>query len=443
MPLCEKNSVMKKVLFIAYYFPPMGGSGVQRSIKYAKHLVEFGFQPIVITVNSKFTRWAKDTTLLKEIPEQATIYRSFTIDLNWFYKIMWGFRLPKLVEWLQINVFIPDSESTWLPFAKKKIDNILKHHAIDLVYITGPPFSSMLLGPYIQKRHNLPYVLDFRDEWTNNPYINDGKLNKSSIVKNKELEKQCLENCSAIVYTHPKFMKESFESSYPFLQKKIHRIITNGFDEDDFSMLNVADKEKSKKLRIVYTGAFYGRRKPEILWDVLVSLSKTGVIDKDWIEIKIVGKNTRSFVMGEYAGSKPLEEMVNFTEQKNYGEAISELFSADLLLLYIAPGYNCQAEMPGKVFEYMRSYKPILAVVPPEGAAADILRQSRTAFICDSSDVDDVKSIVTEVYKLWETNKLYVQPDKDYISRYNRRFLTRELASLFNEVIAKFGKGHG
>jgi hypothetical protein len=132
--------------------------------------------------------------------------------------------------------------------------------------------------------------------------------------------------------------------------------------------------------------------------------------------------------------------MVRITDQLSFDKSLSTLLTADLLLLYIAPGYNSQAEMPGKIFEYLRSYKPILAIVPPDGAAAEILKQSGTGLLCDSSDIESVKSRLAQIYIDWEKGALAVTPDQDYINKFNRRALTGELASLFEEVLVQATK---
>jgi glycosyltransferase involved in cell wall biosynthesis len=426
---------MRKVLFIAYFFPPMGGSGVQRSIKFVKYLADFGFQPIVLTVNPLFTRWIKDKSLLKDIPKETIIYRTFTCDLNWLYKLLWGLRLNKFVEWLQFNLLIPDSEKTWVPFAKKKLQAISANHSIDLAYITGPPFSSMLLGPYLISKYQIPYVVDFRDEWTNNPYVADRNIAHKAVRQNLALESSVLENCSGVIYTHPKYMRENFQRAYPFLNNKNSKVIPNGFDEDDFAFSRPAVSKQKSKLRIVYTGTFYGRRQPDILWEALHLLSETSRVNTDKIEVIIIGKNSKSYVLGKYFNNPNIESMVKLCEQVSFGESLIELISADLLLIFIAPGHNSQAEMPGKVFEYLRSYKPILAIVPQDGAASEIIKRSGTGFICDSADVVDIKKTILQVYDAWENGKLSVCPDKIYIRGFNRKAQTGELVSLFNEVL--------
>lgn len=427
---------MKKVLFIAYYFPPMGGSGVQRSTKFTKYLRNFKYNPVVLTVNSSYTRWVKDKSSLKDIPDDTIIYRTPTIDFNWLFKVLWGLRLSKVVGWLLRNVLIPDAETTWLPFAKFRLSQIIKKHKIDIAYISGGPFSSMLLGPYLLKKYNIKYIVDFRDEWTNSLFRLDGKYPKHSVKKDNKLEKHVLNDCSGIVYAVPHYMRANFESKYPFLKAKKFREITNGFDEEDFSNGKLITTPNNSRLNIVYTGTFYDRTKPWILWEALQRLYKANMIDTSMISIDIVGKNSVSFVMGKYIKDKEIMNMVRFTSHVGHSEVIRYIEMADTLLIYISPGANCKALLTGKIFDYMRSYKPIFAIVPPDGAASELIRQSSTGFVCDTNDVEDVKNVFLEVYSKWQNKQLINTPDKEYIAKFGRKYLTSKLVSLFDEVLS-------
>jgi hypothetical protein len=413
----------------------MGGAGVQKSLKFVKYMKQFDYEPIVLTVNSRFTRWIKDKSLCSEIPQGTVVYRTPTIDVNWLYKALWGLRLHRFVKWMQLNIMIPDSEITWLPFAKRAIKKIITRHQIDLAYISGGPFSSMLLGPLIKDKYNIDYVLDFRDEWTNNPTRLDLPYPMKSIRKESEQEKEVLHKSAAIVYTIPKYMKENFELKYPFLVNKLSAMVTNGYDDDDFDYSCLEHKISNNHCNLVYTGSFYDRRQPTLLWKAICELDMGKIgIGKD-ISIKIIGKNKKSFVLGEYTNNQLINRMVEFYPNLERKRAIAELSIAQALLLYIAPGPNCKAEMTGKIFDYIRVGRPILAIIPPDGAAADIIRKSKTGFIYDSNNLEDIKKGIMHIYTLWQTDKLTIEPDTEYIAQFNRINLTKKLASLFDQVL--------
>lgn len=422
-------------MFIAYYFPPMGGSGVQRSLKFVRYLPEFGWQPVVLTVHHKFTRWPKDKSLVKEIPADVQVYKAPTLDLNWLYKGMWGLRLHRLVEWLQLHWLIPDSEITWLPFAKKSIDKMVRKHKFDLVYITGGPFSSMLLGPYAYQNYKLKYVVDFRDEWTNNHTRLDRAYSVSARAKDRACENKVIEQCSGIIYAHPLFMKENFAGSYPFLKSRPNRIITNGFDETDFSDISKHNNQNSNVFKIVYTGSFYDRRRPLIMLRAIRNMLSEKVINAGEISLKIYGKNTPAFVLGEFNSDDSIRSIVKFHPYTSHKNSLSVLQNADALLLYLSPGANSEPELPGKMFEYMRSYRPILALVPPRGSAAELVRKSRTGFVFDSANETEVTDGLREVLIKWQQNALSIEPDFDYINQFERKNLTARLAELFDEVV--------
>ncbi|MFO7660225.1 MAG: hypothetical protein R6V77_04870 [Candidatus Cloacimonadaceae bacterium] len=433
---------MKKVLFIAYYFPPMGGSGVQRSLKFVRYLSESGWQPVVLTVNHKFTRWPKDKSLVAEIPAEVKVYRSPTLDLNWLYKWMWGLRLHRLVEWLQLHWLIPDSEITWLPFAKKCIDKIVREHKIDLVYITGGPFSSMLLGPYASSKYNLKYLIDFRDEWTHNHTRLDRAYSASGRQKDRACESKVIEQCNGIIYAHPLFMKDNFESRYPFLNSRPSRIITNGFDETDFTDQPKHNNQNRNVFKIVYTGSFYDRRRPLVLLRAIRNLMSEKVINAGQISLEIYGKNTAAFVLGEFYNDDSIRNIVRFHPYTTHKNSLSVLQNADALLLYLSPGANSEPELPGKMFEYMRSYRPILAIVPPRGSAAELVSRSRTGFVFDSASETEVTDGLREVLNKWQQNALSIEPDLDYIKQFDRKNLTAKLAELFDKVLSSKEEKH-
>lgn len=426
---------MRNILFIAYYFPPLGGAGVQKSLKFVKYLRKCNYNPIVLTVNPMFTRWVKDYSLLKEIPSNTEVYRTPTIDMNWIYKLLWGLKLNKVVKWMQLNLFIPDSEITWLPFARASINKIMKKHKIDLAYITGGPFSAMLLGPYLLIKHKIKYVLDFRDEWTNNPTRLDSTYPSRLHIRELELEKDIIFNSSAIIYTIPKYMKENFESKYTFLNEKLSCIITNGYDDDDFNNVQINQQKIINKCHLVYTGTFYDRRQPTILWKAIHELGTENANVHNDLLIEIIGKNSKSFVLGGYVSNETICNIVRFHPNMERKRALNKLVSANALLLYIAPGKNSKAEMTGKLFDYLKVYKPIIAFVPPDGVAADIIRKSRTGYVYDSSNLEDVKKGWLHIYNLWKENKLSINPDMEYISQFDRKILTKKLASIFDQVL--------
>jgi glycosyltransferase involved in cell wall biosynthesis len=424
---------MTKILFIAYYFPPLGSSGVQRSLKFVKYLCDFDVMPIVLTVDYHATRWPRDFSLLREIPASVKVYRAFTLDLNWLFKVIWGLRLPGLVTWMRKRWLIPDPEITWLPFAKRKITQILRHERIDLAYITGGPYSAMLLGPYLTQRHGINYIVDFRDEWTNSHARLDMALTKKSAHKDHQYERTVLEQSSGIIYAHPKYMQANFERQYPFIKNKLHAVITNGYDEADF--VGIKPNITQDKFRMIYIGSFYDRRRPLVLWEALQESILEHAIDPHKISVEIYGKNTPSFVMGDYYHNETIRNIVKFYGYLSHQDSLEVLLQASVLLIFLAPGPNSLPELPGKMFECMRSQRPILAIIPERGAAAEIIGRAGTGFVFDSGDLNEVKAGLELLYHQWNNNILKIHPDEEYISQFNRKNLTQQLALFIDEVV--------
>lgn len=221
---------MKKALMIAYQFPPMGGSGVQRTIKFVKYMMDFNWEPVVFTRKiSKMT--LKDETLSKDIPSNVKIIRTNAYDLTEFPSLfgLFGKAIAR-------KILIPDGERLWQNFSKEEAVKVIKEEKIDLIYTTSYPYSDHLLGLYLKKKFpNIPWVVDFRDEWTNNPYLLDNPYNPLRMNIERKMEKRVMEVADYLITNTPIMMK-NFVDAYPFTKEKFY-VIPNGYDKDDFQGL--------------------------------------------------------------------------------------------------------------------------------------------------------------------------------------------------------------
>ena len=227
-------------------------------------------------------------------------------------------------------------------------------------------------------------------------------------------------------------MVEDFKRLYPFVAKNKFVYITNGYDEKDFPVS--FPPIKNAKFTIIYTGSFYDNRQPDILWKALKELIAQGKIKPDKITVEIYGKNTRSFVLGNYVNDAAINKIVHFFSYVDHSNSIKLLGKADTLLLFSNSGETQRAIVTAKVFEYMRSGKPILAIIDPSGAAAEILKPGKTGFIADSSSLNSVKETILNIYHLWEENKLQTEPNWNYIQQFERKTLTAKLAEVFSSL---------
>jgi len=425
---------LKKVLYIVYYYPPIGGSGVQRGVKFSKYLPENGWESIILTPHPSLVKHPKDYSLVSDVPTGQKIYRSFVLDAGWLYKIFWGLRLPKVVIWLMFHIFIPDSEILWLPFAKRKIKAIVREHKIDLVFISGPPFSPMLLGKWIKDKFKIPYVVSFRDDWSNGQSRLDNPPPKAFCVKERKLEHNALKLADHIVVVNRAY-KRDFMALYPDIADYKYTVITNGFDEDDFSNPINPRGFETDKLQIVHPGVLFGRRHPGLIWQALVNLVNQGKIDPEKVKIHIYGRNFASFVFQGWEDNAIIQKIVHLHSYLPHQETIKILMQADLLLLFSGPGVKSDAELPGKLFEYLRSGKPILGVINPQGVCAEILDKARSGWIANAEDVDAIEKQLLEKYQLWREDRLQINPDWEYIKSFERRRLSKALASVFDSIV--------
>ncbi len=424
-----------KILFIGYFFPPLGGSGVQRLLKFVKYLPQFDVEPVVLTVDPCFVRAPKDKGLLKQIPSHIRIIRTPTFDMNWIFKIFWGLRLPKVVNWIQDYLLIPDKDILWLPFAKRKAKSLVQEEHFDLVFVSGSPFSAFKIAELLKEKFGIPYVLDFRDEWINNQTRLMQKHNSYRDKIESKMEKTAIESASAVTFLSS-IMYQNFLERYRIISKIPKAIITNGYDDEDF--VKLAANVKSKKyMRIIYTGSFYDSTSPRPILQAILDLIRSGKIAKDKIRLEIYGKNTPSFI---YANLDAKEDELSFVSLLPYvphSRSLQLQKDADLLLIYIITAKNTDAVYNGKSFEYIRTGTPILAICPPHGLAADLVRTTHTGWIYDSAKSEDIRNGFLECFLKWEKGELTVDLDWGEIRKYERSAQAGQLADVMKQVVEK------
>jgi glycosyltransferase involved in cell wall biosynthesis len=414
---------MNKVLLIAYHFPPLGGGGVFRTLKFTKYLPEFGYQPHVLTVKNPMYR-IKDPTLIREIPPSAKVYRTFSFE----HIIL---RAPRL---LGINLkwfYVPDENIGWLPSAVRQGEKIIRKANIDIVYATAPIFTSFLIGFLLKRKTGKPLVVDYRDPWTQNVFIEyPSKLHKR--IEDK-LEKFVLETADHVIVTSDP-MKHHLVEKYPFTKGKIDTI-TNGFDPEDFKNLTV--KKDKEKFVIAYTGSLYGRRTGEKVFMAFRDLIKANPELVTKIQVLITGLISKQDAFSiEKFGLKNVIKLLGYRSHK---ESLSLMANADILLLMMSLEEVCNARsgtltIPGKVFEYLGMKRPILAIVPP-GPAANIIRSTKTGVVVSPQDTGVIAQTILKLFQDWKNGTLEVLESD--ISKYDRRALTQKLVNVFQQVQVK------
>lgn len=427
---------MKKVLYVVYYYPPLGGSGVQRGVKFSKYLPENGWESIILTPSPFWVKHPKDHSLLSDVRPNQKIYRCFTLDAHWLYKVFWGLRLPKVVTWLMFHVFIPDAEILWLPFAKRKLKQVMEIEKPELVFISGPPFSPMLLGKWLRDRYKIPYIVSFRDDWSQGQSRLDNPPPTAFIHQERKLEHSVLKHATQVVVVNRAY-KRDFITLYPALPESKFSVITNGYDEEDFAGVKSKSPGNGKILRIVHPGVLFGRRHPGKIWQAIINLVRAGKLDPQKIRVEIYGRNFASFVFRGYEDDPIIRQVVALHPYLPHSQTIELICQADILLLFSGPGAKSDAELPGKLFEYLRAGKPILGIVHPDGVCAEILLKAKSGVVASQEDSKQIESRLLELYEQWNEGTLGIDPDWDYIRLFERRQLTSRLAEVFDKVIER------
>lgn len=433
---------MKKILIITYYWPPSGGAGVQRWLKFAKYLRNFGWEPVIYTpLNPEFP--AIDNTLAKDIPADVEVIRTPIWEPYEFYKkftgkksttkINSGFlndkKSPGLVEqlsvWIRGNLFIPDARKFWIKPSVRFLTKYLKENHVDAIVSTGPPHSMHLIALAIKTRLNIPWLADFRDPWTDIDYYKELNISAFADRKHKKLELKTIKACSAMVVVSGD-MKENYEK----MGANNVNIITNGFDPDDMAVDQVV---RDKKFSISHIGTLPPSLNLKGLWQVLSELSESLPNFRNDLEIKLVGKVDHSVI--DDLKSYNLSDQLNRIEYVTHDKAAFLMRQSAILLLAInKDSPNAKGILTGKFFEYLASGRPIMAIGPTDGELAQILKESEAGVIATYDDLAQIKKIITSLYEKYLHNDLSNNPKG--IEKYTRKNLTSELVTILNKMIS-------
>lgn len=429
---------MRKVLVIAYYFPPLGLSGVQRTLKFVKYLPLYNWKPTVLTV-SPGTYFAHDSSLLKEIePLNISILRAKSIDPTRLFRkgSTEGGRVVRMPrEWIRktLNVasqliFVPDNKIGWKRNACRVASDLLKREKFDLIFATAPPYTDFLIGRYLKKKFGLPLVLDYRDAWVDNPY--HFYLTPLHRWLHQRLEKRVLRDSDKII-TINRRIKELLLKRYPFLQYQDVEIISQGFDPADFHLDGVPLINKKDKMRITYSGTFIDKRTPKYFLRALYKVFQEQPELRTKIEACFVGHfRQENLKLVQKLG---LQDVVRVVGYVDHNECVRYLVSSDVLWLIIGKGKGEDMMSTGKLFEYFGARKPILGCVP-DGIAKMAIQDSGAGVVVDPYDVEAIASAIKDLYKRYEAGELR-GPNEEFVEKFNRKRLTADLARTFELLV--------
>ena len=424
----------KKLLIITYYFPPAGGPGVQRWLKFVKYLPEFGVQPIVYVPENP-TYPIVDEGLVKEVSDQVIVIKNKIIEpyqLASFFsknktkKIASGIIpnqkkqsfLDKTFLWIRGNLFIPDARVLWVKPSVSFLEKYIVENNIDTIVTSGPPHSLHLIGLELKEKLNIKWFADFRDPWTTIGYHKSLRLSSYAAKKHKKLEYKVLNTADTILVTS-KTTKVEFQE----ITTKPIEVITNGYDVE-----NVDKQTLDTKFTLAHIGSFLSERNPLFLWECLVELLQEIPEFKQHLEIKLIGAVSQEVL--ETITKYKLNDYLNNLGYVSHKEAIAHQKKSQVLLLIEINSEDTKSIIPGKLFEYMVSNRPIIAIGPKGSDFSDIITQTNTGVFFDYSEKMKLKSVILDFYNQFLEGKL--QANGVGLQQYSRKNLTKQLAQLIN-----------
>lgn len=427
---------MFKVLVIAYYFPPLGLSGVQRTAKFVKYMIPNGWLPTVIA-SGNIAYYAYDKSLEAEINKlNIRIIRPAAFDPNTVLS-KWGTvkmppeKLRKLLSMVNQSIFIPDNKVSWSRHAFAAASDLMVKEKFDVIFVSAPPFSAFRIAAKLKKKFDVPLVFDYRDLWYKS-YFAFYPTPLHSLL-HKRMEYSVLKSADKVIVTNRR-VKEKLLNTYKFLTFNDVVIIPHGFDPDDFTRIKSIPKT-TDKLIITYSGVFLEYNTPKYFLKAFKQLTIERPDIASRIELHFVGhlrKENRHLV-----SRLKLEEFVKDFGYLTHDDSLSKILSSDVLWLMVGRKRNIDAILPGKMFEYFGTGKPVIACVP-DGAAKTAALEYGASFVTEPDNVEQIKNTLLEVYQLYIKKQLPA-PDKNFVEQHKRDFLTgiliKEFQLLIKEVV--------
>lgn len=429
---------MKKVLIITYYWPPSGGAGVQRWVRFVKHLRSFGWEPVIYAPEDP-NYALEDLSLVNEIPDDIKVYKHKIREVNnLFAKLspkkskkdnkLYNLQqqkganrsmFQKLAWFIRGNFFIPDARFLWIKPSARFLSPILEKENFDAVVSTGPPHSLHLIAEKLKKKHDFRWIADFRDPWTSMDYMQEMFLSKYAEKKHARLEKKVITSADEVVVVG-KTMFNEFKDNYNVESE----VIYNGYEKnaDQVEGSHVLDE----KFTIVHIGSFLKNRNCDDLWQELSNLCQENELFKERLELRLIG-NVAPNVMASIE-KYGLNENLNKMDYIPFEETQKYLFGAQALLLPIDRIENAAFVLTGKLFEYLKSKRPILLLAPSHGDAADIIQQCKAGYCCGFDDKEEIKKSLLTMFNLYLENKNTVNSVN--IERFSGYELTGKMAEV-------------
>jgi hypothetical protein len=428
-----------KVLIITYYWPPAGGPGVQRWLKFVKYLPEFDVEPIVyIPENPSYP--LLDEKLLSDVSDKTVILKNKIFEpyalasflsKNKTKKLGAGIItqkkkqsfIEKAMLWIRGNVFIPDARVFWVKPSVKYLKKYIQENNIETIITTGPPHSLHLIGLDLKKHLNINWIADFRDPWTTIGYHKELKLSKWASAKHKALEKEVLTTCDTILVTSP-----TTKSEFERITNQLIEVITNGYDVE-----KIEKKSLDEAFTLAHIGSFLSERNPQILWESLSELIQENEAFANHFKLKLIGAVSKEVIQS--ISDFNLDSFVQNLGYVSHEEALIHQRSSQVLLLIEIDSDDTKCIIPGKLFEYMVSERPILAIGPKNSDFENIIKQTNTGVFYQYKEKNELKSQILSYFNQYLDKNLKVNAVG--LQQYSRKSLTKQLAKTISKFNSK------
>lgn len=424
----------KKVLIISYYWPPSGGPGVQRWLKFVKYLPEFNIEPILfIPKNANYP--LLDKSLSDDVNKDLKVIQFPITEISGFlpkFKFLNSVRsgniskphnqslLQKIIFFIRGNLFIPDMKIFWKSSSVNFLLDYLPKNNIDTIITTGPPHSVHLIGLELKRKLNINWISDFRDPWVKLNYLNRFHLLPFSRKSHISLRNKVLINSNAVIVTSER-LKDLFSN----ITSNIYKI-TNGFD------YIIKENNLDNKFSISHIGSLYPERNPKFLWDSLEELFE-GSFKKD-LQINFIG-NTSEKIKKELSRRK-FHNHVRFYDYVDYNRALELMCSSQALLMIEVNDEESSYAIPGKLFDYLNSKRPIISIGPNISEVSEILNNTNSGKFFNYHDKRNLKLYINQLYKSYK-NGTNIISDKSKIDMFKRINLTKKLSEVIITVDKK------
>lgn len=426
---------MTKVLIITYYWPPAGGSGVQRWLKFVKYLRDFDIEPVVFTVENP-SYALNDETLSDQIPKGVEVLKQTIWEPNQLFSFLGtknkevsaGFLNPtpsllgKAMQYVRANYFIPDARKLWIKPSVKKLTCYLKNNQVDLIISTGPPHSVHMIGKALKECSQIPWIADFRDPWTEIDYFHQLPLTETSKKRHFKLEKEVLQAADAVLV-----VGKTMQDAYLKRNKNTH-VIYNGFDTDSENKQSIV---LDTEFTLTHIGLMNNDRNHKILWEAISELCLENQSFKVDFKLKLIGKvaiEVQESIV-EF-GLEDRVEMINYLPHK---EVLVYQQKSQVLLLSVNDVPSAKGILTGKIFEYLNAQRPIIAIAPSDGDLAAVLNDCNAGASIGFNEKSTLKLKLLELYAQYKNGNLKCATNN--VDQFHRKALTKTLSELICTLV--------